>query len=616
MIPCSRRQLAEGEVVLPADLSLADALALTTALRTAEPGAARLRLGIVHTYTSDLLDPWLKLHAAIQGLELDLYHAPYGLSPLEAQPGSGLARHAPDLTLFLLRAEDLHPLLASPLAALDAGPRAALAAEVVAGLAALLERFRATVGGRLLLTILPSLAPPGLGLYDAQSERSQGAWWASLKVGISALLRDGLAGAMFLDLDAMLADLGRDAFFDRRLWYCARYPFALRAARELARRVIALGTADQAPRAKVIVLDADDTLWGGIVGEVGINGIALGPEYPGNAYLDFQRRLLDYQQRGFLLALCSKNNPEDLDEVLQKHPHQCLRDQHFAARRVNWLPKTDNLVALAAELNLGLDSFVFVDDSEHECAAVRRALPQVTVIRTPSKPIQIPGCLDRVARLEVLSLTREDSDKTRMYAQERRRRELRETATGEPGDPLGYLAALDMRMRIAIDDGSQLARLAQLTQKTNQFNLTTRRYSEEQLARFISDPQWLVGSFALADTFGDSGIVGLALIRRRDPTLAEIDTFLMSCRVIGRTAESAFLEALLALLHTAGVETVRAEYLPTPKNRLVADFLPDHHFTAAGEGRFVRRLAQDPPRPRDAFPIGVIVLDRDAAAQT
>ena len=174
-----------------------------------------------------------------------------------------------------------------------------------------------------------------------------------------------------------------------------------------------LGVVLKFPKAKVIVLDADNTLWGGIIGEDGIDGIALGSDYPGNAFLQFQRRLLDYQQRGFILALCSKNNAADVDQVLKQHPHQLLRDEHFAARRVNWLPKPDNLVSLAEELNLGLDSFIFVDDSDHECAAVRQRLPQVEVVRTPSRPIDIPGCLEHVSRLEVLSLTAEDMVKPR-----------------------------------------------------------------------------------------------------------------------------------------------------------------------------------------------------------
>src|SRR5262249_11723519 len=151
-------------------------------------------------------------------------------------------------------------------------------------------------------------------------------------------------------------------------------------------------------KAKVIALDVDNTLWGGVVGEDGRDGIAIGPEYPGNAYFAFQRRLLDFRQRGFLLTLCSKNNLADVEEVLREHPHQILRMEHFAAVRINWEPKIDNLIELAEELNLGLDSFIFVDDSDYECALVRRELPQVEVVQTPARPVDVANCLDHVSR--------------------------------------------------------------------------------------------------------------------------------------------------------------------------------------------------------------------------
>ncbi len=600
----SRRQLIETPSLLPPDLSLPNAQLLARHLRGLGPPQGELRIGVVHSYTSDLLDPWLELHAAIQGLGLSIYHAPYGLNLLEAQPGSGLVSHEPNLTLLLLQQSDLHPDLALPPCALDGEQRKALARESIDRLCGILGRFRAHVSGRLVVTILPRLLPAGLGLFDAQAEQSEASWWQGFKAGLAGRLREELSATVLLDLDAMLLDLGRDRFFDTRFWYGSRYPFRPAAALELARRVLALAVADRAPKAKVIALDADNTLWGGVIGEDGINGIALGHEYPGNVYLDFQRRLLELQRRGFILVLCSKNNWEDVQEVLTAHPHQILRDRHFAARRVNWLSKSENLKSIAQELNLGLDSFVFVDDSDHECFALRRDLPEVTVVQIPSRPLDIPGCLDRIARLEVLALTAEDLEKTRMYASERQRREHRE-ALGEGDGIDGYLASLNMQMSVAIDDAPRLVRLAQLTQKTNQFNLTTRRYSEEQMRAFIDSPDWVVASFSLKDIFGDSGVVGLGLIRLTDAETAEIDSLLMSCRVIGRRAESAFLEALLGHLARLGVRQVIGDYVPSAKNRLVEAFLPGHGFLRRADGRFERDLERTPPAAQSTYAIAV-----------
>ncbi len=567
------------------------------------PAMQEFRLGIVRSYTSDLLDPWLGLAGALEGLDVKTYHAAYGLNLGEADAGSGLVAHAPDITLILLRREDLHPDLGRPVAAFSPDEQAALSSEVLDRLFAILEAFRAQKIGHLVITILPAQTGPALGVYDPQSERSEAAWWSALKAEIGRRLSANLAASLFLDLDEVMADIGRDAFFDPRLWYSASFPFAGAAAREVSRRIVGLGAALKFPRAKVIALDIDNTLWGGIIGEDGFDGIAIGHEYPGNAYLAFQRRLLDFQQRGFLLALCSKNNPGDVEEVLKSHPHQLLKPEHFAAVRINWEPKTDNLAALAEELNLGLDSFILVDDSDYECALVRRELPQVEVIQTPARPVEVPYCLDQVSRLELLALTAEDLKRTQMYAQERTRRLLRQNVDERGGGLDGYLASLEMVMTVEIDDPASLKRLAQMTQKTNQFNLTTRRYDEQHMRRLIDAPDWMVAHFSLKDMFGDSGIVGLCLFDLSEPGLAELDTYLMSCRVIGRKAESAFLNVLLKRLAATGVRDVVADYLPTPKNGLSANFLPDHGFDAGADGRFRRNLEAMPPEPDETYPI-------------
>ncbi|MCA0240629.1 MAG: HAD-IIIC family phosphatase [Proteobacteria bacterium] len=594
-----RAELSTGKA--PASPAHAQQLAAHAA-RLAAP-THELRIGFVHTYTSDLLDPWLGMAAAVQGTSIKIHHAPYGLALQEAAPQSALVQHKPQLTVLLLQREDLHPALARPVTGLGVEGMAQLRSQALQHLQEIVARFREQPVGHLVVSLLPRIAGPALGLFDAQAEASEGAWWSGLKAELGQWLRTAVPSSLLLDLDEVLLQVGRTAFFDRRFWYSARFPFAPAAAHEISRRLVAIGIALTTPKAKVLVLDADNTLWGGVVGEDGFDGIKLGPDYPGNVYVDFQRRILDFQQRGLILAMCSKNNAADVDQVLKEHPHQVLRDERFAARRVNWVPKPENLVSLAKELNLGLDAFIFVDDSDHECAAVRHALPQVEVIQVPSRPTEIAGCLDQVARLEVLSLTAEDLSKTEMYAQERRRRELMDSAdTG--GD---YLQRLGMKMSIRVDVPANVPRLAQLTQKTNQFNLTTRRYDEQQIQSFQRAEDWLVADFSLADTFGDSGVVGLALINLTTPQSARLDSFMMSCRVIGREAEGAFLHTLFRHLAERGVQEVSAEYLPTAKNDLVKNFLPDQGFEPLGDGKYRRDLAKSPPRVESEFPIEILL---------
>lgn len=566
-----------------------------------------LRIGILHTYTSDLLDPYLRFEGLLQGVAPAIYHGPYGAIVQEAQPASGLVAHAPHLTVMLLRWEDLDPGLGGGLAGLSATAAAGLAERARSRLMQQVGAVRGAIGGHLLITLLPPDRGPGLGDYDATAPVSEHAWREGLKASIASELAGAYPSTTLLDLDHSVSALGRERFFDRRWWYTSRFPFSPAAAQDLARRVVAVGAVLKRPRAKVIALDADNTLWGGVIGEDGMEGIALGPDYPGNCYVAFQRRLLEYQQRGFILALCSKNNEADVLEVLRRHPHQVLREERFAALRVNWQPKPDNLRSLAEELNLGLDSIVFVDDSAHECGIVRQTLPMVDVVQTPGRAVDVPGCLDRLSRLEVIALTEEDRRKTEMYVQDRKRRDMAASSVDLPG----YLRSLQMEISVSFDDRRQIARVAQLTQKTNQFNLTTRRYTEDEVARLIEADDWLVAHFSLRDIFGDSGIVGIALVRQTAPDLAELDTFLMSCRVIGRMAETAFLETILAALRRRGVTTLLADYLPTPKNGLVEGFLSEHHFSPRPDGRCVRAL--DGPDGARELPFVVRLADETPA---
>ncbi|NQX88674.1 MAG: HAD-IIIC family phosphatase [Halioglobus sp.] len=549
-----------------------------------------IKLGIVHTYTSELIDPWLEFAAALDNFELDIYHAPYGVTLQEAHQDSGLARHKPDLTLVMLQQSDLHPTLQQPISNLDSQGREALEEAITHYITRLAGGLREVLGGHIVLSILPRIQPAGLGQYDDYAPNSELHWWCGLKARLAIGLGERFSGISYLDLDRVAGEVGRRRFFDLRLWYASSYPFTPEGAFAVAGAINTVIASVHLARAKVIILDADNTLWGGVIGEDGMTGIALGPEYPGRAYRDFQSRILALQQRGFILALCSKNNANDLIEVLNDHPHQLLKRDHFAAERVNWQPKSENIRSIAAELNLGLDSFIFVDDSDHECAAVRHALPEVDVVQVPNKPMLVPTCLDHIARLEVAHVTNEDLAKTAMYAQERQRKTKMKEITGDGGSLTDYLQSLNMTMQVSLDRQDQVTRLSQLTLKTNQFNLTTRRYSEEDIASKIDDMDYSVFSFSLADNFGDSGIVGLAIVENPANRVAKLDTFLMSCRVIGRQAEQGFLRRIIHWLRVNGYQELSAEYIPTKKNMLVAHFLETNGFEKTENGTFLTQL--------------------------
>lgn len=588
-----RREILEALGTARPDLGPPQAQQLSARLESFEEPRTPVRVAWVRTYTTELLRPYLRLESLLRGLAVESCECPYGSLLEEVRPGSALRAFEPDIVYFMLQWEDLEPRLAGPVTGPGGEETAAAAVERLAGW---MHGFRAALGALLVVTLLPRMTPPELGLCDPMAADSEAAFFAGLKARISARFRDELPDTLFLDLDDLVREHGRRRFFDNRLWLAGRAPFSAAGAQAVAARLTVCAFLRKTPPVKCIVLDADNTLWGGVAGEDGLEGIALGPDYPGAAFVAFQRRLLHFQRRGILLAVCSKNNPADLLEILRDHPHQVLRESHFAAIQAGWAPKPEQVRALAARLGLGIDSFLFVDDSPQECLALRQAFPELDVVQTPARPSDIPGCLDELPRLETLRRTAEDQQRTGLYAAEQARRQA---AAGRA--PEEYLASLRMVMTFGVNDPAHAARVAQLTQKTNQFNLTTRRYSEAEIRRFMEAPGGVVAHFSLADIFGDSGVAGAAIVRAAQDGTAEIDTFLMSCRVIGRQAERAFLRALLDRLAARGVARVRAAYAPTPKNGLVRDFWPRQGFAESAPGIFELEIARRPGE--DAPPI-------------
>lgn len=328
-------------------------------------------------------------------------------------------------------------------------------------------------------------------------------------------------------------------------------------------------------RRKCIVLDLDNTLWGGVLGEDGIDGVKIGGDYPGKAFLYFQEALAQLKRYGVILAVCSKNNEGDVLELWDKNPFMVLKKEDFAAWRINWDNKVDNIVALSEELNIGLDSMVFVDDNPAERELVKQSLHMVAVPDFPKQPYMLPVffkyLLDHYFR--VYSVTDEDCRKTEQY----KANALRARAKMHFNDFTEYLRSLGMKLTIQQLNDFNLQRIAQMTQKTNQFNLTTRRYSDNDI-RMMNDAGCDIWSLAVADKFGDNGVTGLIIVRNDN-----IDTFLLSCRILGRGIEYAFLKYILLLLKARGMEKVYAQYVPTAKNHQVSDFYDRCGFTLTGE---------------------------------
>lgn len=317
-------------------------------------------------------------------------------------------------------------------------------------------------------------------------------------------------------------------------------------------------------RKKCLVLDLDNTLWGGVLGEDGIDRIQIGGDYPGKAFLYFQEALLELARTGVILTVCSKNNEADVLDAWDKNPFLILRKDHFPVYRINWKDKASNIREIAAELNIGLDSLVFVDDNPAERELIKQTLPMVSVPDFPTQAYELPRFFDRLVRdyFKVYSITAEDRNKTEQY----KANALRVQAQSGFSDFGQFLKSLGMRLTLESANDFNLARIAQMTQKTNQFNLTTHRYTDADIKQKIKNGA-RVWCLSVSDKFGDSGITGCAIVENN-----EIDTLLLSCRVLGRGIEKAFLFAILNEAYESDEKEIGATYIPTAKNMQVSEF--------------------------------------------
>ncbi len=365
----------------------------------------------------------------------------------------------------------------------------------------------------------------------------------------------------------IIGSLGEENSFSLKTWYLGKILHTNLAQKRLAEEIGRLAELEQRTPKKVLLVDLDNTLWGGLAGEREHTPLELSEEHQGLAYKNAQRVLRLMEQAGVVLGIVSKNNEEDAMAVIREHPHMVLREQDFAIRRINWQPKHENIREIAHSLNLGLDSLVFWDDSPGERALVQQMLPQVEVPPFPDSPVELAPALAELYEkyFQKARLTEEDRQKTRQYAENEQRNRLEE----QTGDYDRFLRRLEIRAQ-ALDPGPHMERLVQLVNKTNQFNLTTLRYSLEEMQKTVADPAKKVYLYRVEDCFGDYGIVS-ALIVSLAGGIPMVEEWVLSCRVMGKQVEDALLGHVEAELLRAGYTELRGRYVPTGKNRPVAE---------------------------------------------
>jgi FkbH-like protein len=560
-------------------LNFADTLQLDRALLKrfgkAPPenlGTKPLRLAVLGSSTVDHLLPGIRIGALRRGLWVSTYTPHYGQFLQDVlDTGSPLHTFKPDAVLFAL---DAHHLFGNQTPVPQPDPASKMLDNICGHLQLLWTTARNHFGCQVIQqTVLP-LTPPLLGQNEHRLDHSQ----RSLTMALNGRLR-ALAdahGADLLALDDQIMLDGIAAWHDPGLWHKAKQevmPLAGPLYGELVGRLLG---ARQGRSAKCLVLDLDNTLWGGVIGDDGLEGIKLGQGSSlGESFVALQRYALGLSRRGVILAVCSKNDEANAFLPFDRHPEMILKRTNIACFVANWNDKAANLREIAQRLNIGLDALVFVDDNPFERNIVRRELPMVAVPELPEDPALYPEMIAAAGYFEALQLTTEDLDRTNQYQANLQRAELQASAT----DMEGYLRSLEMELQWSPFDRVGLQRIVQLINKTNQFNLTTRRYTEPEVMKVMENPRAFTLQLRLLDRFGDNGIIGIIIAEPSPDGSFVLDTWLMSCRVLGRGVEEATLGIVAEEAARVGVEELTAEYRASAKNGMVREHYPKLGFT-------------------------------------
>lgn len=540
--------------------------------RTLDADAGSLQplgVAILSSCNLEFIRPFLVVEGARAGFSLSPTFGPFG--QIEQQiidRSSSLHRAAPDAVVMVLRPEDISPdHVFRPSPRDDVSARTRLL-ELVGRIGEAVERLRATSAVPVLVANFAEPAVSPLGPFEANAPDSLAAATAEANVALRERLAQ-IPNAIIWDLAGLVRRVGSANWHDPRLWAMARVPVRVANQPTLAAHLVRTLRATQRPPAKCIVLDLDNTLWGGVIGDDGLSGIQLGDDFPGNAFKSFQRALLGLADRGVLLAVASKNDSAVVEEVFRRHPEMLIRWEDLAAAQINWGPKSAGIRAMARELNIGSDQMVFFDDNPVERAEVRMAAPEVLVADVPSDPLRYTEALTTLPWFDQIAVSDEDRRRTELY------RHRREAANSQQAFASvdEFLASLDMTAQVGAWTAETRARIVQLIGKTNQFNLTTRRHSEADLAAGVSSGDQTVAWIRVADRFGDHGLIGVAILRAVEG-VGIVDTFLMSCRVMNRRVEHALMSVVADHARRLGCHELRGEYIPTAKNGMVRDFYP------------------------------------------
>jgi len=540
------------------------------------PSHQQLNVALLSSFTIDPLVTYLDIDCRLIGLFPQVYVAPFNRYQEEVfNEQSGLYQSQPDIILFFVEIESI----------LDEMFRVQFPQLEIEYIKAQLDRKIQEIERLLILAtqrtnalilfsnfVIPSFSP--LGILDNKREIGLKRFYKLLNTRLERAFQKNKQVFIF-DLNEVASKYGKDNYINYPMYYRGALLFNEAFLHLVSYELMGYIKALKSKTRKCIVIDLDGTLWGGIIGEDGLDGIKLNVNYPGNEFVDFQLSILSLHNRGIILAVNSKNNLEDAFEVFQKHPYMLIKEKNLASYRINWQDKVQNLIDLAKDINIGLDSIIFIDDNPVERERVKASLPEVQVVEMPSSSALYRKTLEKLNDFNTLSFTKEDLHRSEMYFARRKRQDLEQQIQSIDE----FIKTLEIVAEINYINEFSLSRVVSLLNRTNQFNLTTKRYTETEVKQ-MSDKRnkFLIYTLRVQDKFGDEGIVGVAIVRKDSMESWFIDSFLMSCRVIGRKVESTFLYKVIKDAQQGKVRNIEAEYIPTKKNVLVKDFYQQHGF--------------------------------------
>jgi len=543
--------------------------------------AKKIRIAILGGFTLNGLEETMRVKCDEKKIQCTTYVSGYNQYNQEIlDEKSQLYKFSPDITFLIIDCRNVFGELFLNPYSLSAEERKQFVQTKSDEIINLAKTLVKKSNSKLIISnfSIPSYSPIGInetreefGLHDMVRSLNQ-----NIKIGLR------LEPEIFIyDLNSFVTKFGENNVFNYKQFFYGDIRISLHCIPYLAEELIGYVTAVLGLSKKCLVLDLDNTLWGGIIGEDGIEGIKLGDDPVGRSYVEFQYNLLALNQRGILLAINSKNNFDEAIQVIKEHPNMILKEDNFTCVRINWNDKVANMKEISDELNIGLDSMVFVDDDPVNIEYVRSNLPEVVSIQMPAD-----NCHNNASHLksmttlfDVLKLTDEDKARNKMYLEQRKRAEFKT----QVGDLENFLKQMNISVNIKNADDFTIPRISQLTLKTNQFNLTTRRYQEEDIRKFSQDSKKIVECAQIEDKFGDNGITAAYIVNKDNEQQWTIDTFLLSCRVIGRGVEDGILSHIIEKARKDGISQVRGEYIKTEKNQPAENLFVDFGFKKEGD---------------------------------